>query len=79
MEYEQDMLRRYSYIKSLCVILEYGNLALGRWSQRILQIVEDYAKVPMTELDAITVGPYKLIYKIIFRLRIPTTTLTKLM
>ncbi|CAK9187191.1 unnamed protein product [Ilex paraguariensis] len=53
MEYEQDMQRRYSYIRSLHIILEYGNLALGRWSQKILQIIEDYAKVPMTELDAI--------------------------
>lgn len=52
MEFESDMERRCAYIESLCLILERSNFAIGRWTARLLRIVEDYLKTSVTQVKA---------------------------
>lgn len=72
MEFESDMERRCAYIESLCLILEQSNFAIGRWTARLLRIVEDYLKTSITQVEAckVRIQLGLLVYTYIFKVNL---------
>lgn len=56
MEYEQNIARRCAYGECLPMILERSRISIAKWSPKILRIIDDYSKTPVTELAAMNVS-----------------------
>lgn len=58
MEYEQNIERRIAYSECLLIILQAANLGIVRWTVKILDIIDDYSKTDVTELNSMVVSIY---------------------